>query len=95
MEVAKSTRDEKSVEEMGQHILALENEIAGLNNSTKKVIASRNMEIIKKTKENAELIYDLNSMRKECRKREGEINALNKIIENLRRTISSFEQDGK
>jgi dihydropteroate synthase len=35
-----------------------------MNKSSEKIIIRREKEIYKKTKENAELIYDLNDMRK-------------------------------
>jgi len=36
-----------------------------MNKSSEKIILKREKEIYKKTKENAELIYDLNEMRKD------------------------------
>lgn len=36
-----------------------------MNKSSEKIILRREKEIYKKTKENAELIYDLNDMRKQ------------------------------
>lgn len=42
----------------------LEKSIYQVNRSSEKIITRREREIYKKTKENAELIYDLNDMRK-------------------------------
>ncbi len=49
-----------------------------MNKSSDKIIKRREKEIYKKTKENAELIYDLNDMRKLNKEFSSELN--NKII---------------
>ena len=63
-EVKQGHQDPKSIEEMGKHIFHLEKSIFQINKSTGKVITRRDKEIHKKTKENAELIYDLNVQKK-------------------------------
>ena len=60
VDIKHDTQDPKSVEEMGKQIFQLEKSIFQINKSTGKFISRRDKEIHKKTKENAELIYDLN-----------------------------------
>ena len=64
-ELKQGQQDPKSIDEMGRQIFHLEKSIFQINKSTGKVIVRREKEIHKKTKENAELIYDLNDIRKE------------------------------
>lgn len=56
-----------------------------MNQSSDKILTRREKEIYKKTKENAELIYDLNDMRKLNKEFSSDLN--NKIIaeENLKK----------
>ena len=77
--------DPKGIEEMSRQMVHLEKSIHQMNKSSEKIILRREKEIYKKTKENAELIYDLNDMRKLNKEYATELN--NKIIseENLRK----------
>ena len=63
-EVNQNNKDPQSIEEMNRQITHLENNISTIAKSTQKIIVRRENEIVKKTKENAELIYDLNDERK-------------------------------
>lgn len=49
---------------MSRHIQHLEKSLKQMNISSEKIILSREQEVHKKLTENAELIYDLNEMRK-------------------------------
>jgi hypothetical protein len=49
---------------MGRQILHLEKSIYQVNKASEKILSRRTDEITKKTKENAELIFDLNEIRK-------------------------------
>lgn len=61
---------------MGRMIGQLEKSIFQINKTTGKVIIRREKEIHKKTKENAELIYDLNDIRKENKELKAELSNL-------------------
>lgn len=63
-EVKQNQHDPKGVDEMSRQIGHLEKNIMTLSKSGQKIIMRRENEIVKKTKENAELIYDLNDIRK-------------------------------
>lgn len=54
-----------------------------MNQSSEKIILRREKEIYKKTKENAELIYDLNDMRKQNKHYTSELSNKNIMLENL------------
>lgn len=55
--------DPKGVDEMNRQIVHLEKSIHQMNKSSEKIILRREQEIYRKTKENAELIFDLNDIR--------------------------------
>lgn len=55
-----------------------------MNKSSEKIILRREKEIYKKTKENAELIYDLNDMRKQNKEYTTELSNKTIQLENLR-----------
>jgi cilia- and flagella-associated protein 57 len=60
----KPTHDPKGLEEMKTHVKHLEKSIHQINKSSEKIIMRREHEVYQKLKENADLIYDLNEMRK-------------------------------
>lgn len=66
---------------MGRMIGQLEKSIFQINKSSGKVIIRREKEIHKKTKENAELIYDLNDIRKENKELKAELSNLRILYE--------------
>lgn len=55
-----------------------------MNKSSEKIILRREKEIYKKTKENAELIYDLNDMRKQNKEYTTELSNKTIQMENLK-----------
>ncbi|KRW99737.1 WD40-repeat-containing domain [Pseudocohnilembus persalinus] len=65
--IKKSNHDQQGVDEMSRHIKLLENRINQMNNSSQKIVTRKEQDIHKKLKENAELIYDLNELRKQKR----------------------------
>ena len=55
-----------------------------MNKSSEKIILRREKEIYKKTKENAELIHDLNDMRKQNKEFTTDLSNKTILIDNLR-----------
>jgi len=70
---------------MGRQISHLEKSIYQQNKSSEKYINRREKEIYKKTKENAELIYDLNDMRKQNKDYYSSVSNNRVMIEQLRK----------
>lgn len=58
---------------MGRQILHLEKSIYQVNKASEKILSRRTDEITKKTKENAELIFDLNEIRKKNKQQQVEL----------------------
>lgn len=85
--------DPKSVEEMGRMIGQLEKSIFQINKTTGKVIIRREKEIHKKTKENAELIYDLNDIRKENKELKAELSNLRILYETSEKEKKKLEDE--
>ena len=77
--------DPKGIEEMGRQLVHLQKSVLQANRASEKVVTRRSMEISKKTKENAELIYDLNQIRKINKEQQAELRNKQKIIDNLER----------
>ena len=52
-----------------------------MNKSSEKIILKREKEIYRKTKENAELIYDLNELRKDNKEKTNRVTILESDLE--------------
>lgn len=66
-----------------------------MNNSSEKIILRREKEIYKKTKENAELIYDLNDMRKQNKEFTTELSNKTILLENMRNEVTKLKQEAQ
>lgn len=78
---------------MGRQIQHLEKSIYQMNKSSEKIIIRREKEIYKKTKENAELIYDLNDMRKLNKEFFTELSNKRIVIENLKKENKNLREE--
>lgn len=87
------SQDPKGVEEMGRQILHLEKSIYQVNKASEKILSRRTDEITKKTKENAELIFDLNEIRKKNKEQQVELKNKDKEIYQLRRDLNLLNSE--
>lgn len=92
-EVKQISHDPKGVEELNRQIVHLEKSIYQMNKSSEKIILRREKEIYKKTKENAELIYDLNDMRKQNKEYTTELSNKTIQMENLKNDNMKLRQE--
>lgn len=93
LKIKTAQTDPKSVDEMEKHIVHLEKSILQMNKSSGKVVVRREKEIHKKTKENAELIYDLNDMRKENKEYMAECSNKKILIETLQKENNNLKSE--
>jgi hypothetical protein len=92
-EIKQIQHDPRGIEEMGRQVVHLEKSIFQMNKSSEKIILRREKEIYKKTKENAELIYDLNDMRKQNKEYTTELSNKTIQMENLKNENMKMKQD--
>ena len=94
-EIKQVQHDPKGIEEMSRQIVHLEKGIFQMNNSSEKIILRREKEIYKKTKENAEHIYDLNDMRKQNKEFTTELSNKTILLENMRNEVTKLKQEAQ
>ncbi|EAR88012.2 WD domain, G-beta repeat protein (macronuclear) [Tetrahymena thermophila SB210] len=92
-EIKQSSSDDKGLEEMQRQIQHLEKSIYQLNKSSEKVIIRRDKEIYKKTKENAELIHEINEMRKTNKLYVSEITNLRTQLDNNKKENNNVRNE--
>lgn len=80
---------------MGRQIIHLEKSIHQVNKASEKILSRRTDEVSKKTKENAELIFDLNEIRKRNKEQLAELKNKDKEIYQLKRDVNLLNSELK
>ena len=88
-------QDPKGIEERQRQISHLENCIDQIHVSSNNIIKRREVDIRKKTMENAILIYDLNQIRKQNKELQTQITSKNTEIELQNNEIKKLKRENK
>ncbi|EGR29862.1 WD repeat protein [Ichthyophthirius multifiliis] len=94
-ELKQSINDEQGQIEMQKQVQYLEKSIYQLDKASIKLTLRRDKEIYKKTKENTELINEINEMRKNNQKQQAEIQNLLIQLDNNKKENNNFKNEIK